>query len=58
MMRLDFWTWPLPVVDVGPNILLLLRAKLMSSISVSLLHDLAAFAELELSKPHPMKEPE
>jgi len=31
MMRLDFWTWPLRVVDVGPNILLLLRAKLTCS---------------------------
>ena len=31
MMRLDFWTWPLPVVNVGPNILPLLRAKLTSS---------------------------
>ena len=31
MMRLDFWTWPLPVVNVGPNILLLLRAKLTCS---------------------------
>ena len=24
MMRLDLWTWPLPVVNVGPNIPLLL----------------------------------
>jgi hypothetical protein len=31
MMHLDFWTWPLPVVNVGPNILLLLRAKLTCS---------------------------
>jgi len=31
MMRLDFWTWPFPVVNVGPNILLLLRAKLTCS---------------------------
>ena len=31
MMRLDSGLGPLPVVNVGPNILLLLRAKLTCS---------------------------
>ena len=50
-------------IFVGPNCVgtvcvLDNRPRQIDAISVSLLHDLAALAELELSKPHPMKEPE